>query len=62
MGPIEQLRSGESERQSWLQSRRQISIKARERKEGLFYGRKGVKHTHEHLQMPRKESSEKTFT
>lgn len=54
MGPIEQLRSGERERQSWLQSRGQVSIKARERKEGLFYGRKGEKHTHGHLQMPGK--------
>lgn len=56
MGPIEQLRSGESERQSWLQSRGQVSIKSRERKGGLFYERKGEKHTHEHLQMPGKRA------
>lgn len=56
MGPIEQLRSGESERQSWLQSRGQVSIKATERKEGLFYGRKREKHRHEHLQMPGKRA------
>lgn len=38
----------ECERQSWLPSRGQVSLKARGRKEGLFYGWKGEKHTHTH--------------
>lgn len=56
----------ECERQSWLPSRDQVSLKTRGRKEGLFYGRKREKqththcttsahfliHIHEHLQMP----------
>lgn len=38
----------ECERESWLPSRDQVSVKARGRKEGLFYGRQGEKHTHTH--------------
>lgn len=38
----------ECERQSWLPSRDQVSLKARGRKEGLFYERRGEKQTHTH--------------